>query len=296
MLDRLDMKLLQTFVAVAKTNSVSKAAQQLGYVQSTVTTHVRLLEEACGRRLLDRLPRGVELTEAGRRLAAYAHRFLALGEELEHALREDAEPQGLVRLRALESFCVVYLGDVLQRYLQRCPAVELELGGGFHRDTVEAVLAQRADLGIVPADPQRPELLFEPLVRSELVWVAGPELAAATGREGWAALARQRIIGFGSRCMYTGAAEELLRHNNTACWGRIEYDSMEMIKQAVASGLGAALVPRCHIAQELAAGTLQECTALGSRPITFGLLRLKRRQLSRAAELLRAGIHNRFER
>ncbi|MDQ1911821.1 LysR family transcriptional regulator [Paenibacillus sp. GD4] len=294
MLDRLDGKPLRTFVVVSETGSLSRAAQQLGYVQSTVTTHIRLLEEASGRRLLDRLPRGVELTEAGRKLAAYASRLLALGEELEASLREDGEPRGQARLRALESFCVAYLGGVLQRYLRRYPSVELELGGGFHRDTVEAVLAQRADLGIVPADPQRPELAFEPLVGGSLVWVAAPPEAAAIASEGWAALARMRLIGYGSRCQYTGAAEELLRRNHAACKGTIEYDSMEMIKQAVKSGLGVALVPRVHVAAELGAGTLAECAALGRRDIAFGLIRLKHRELGRPAELLRQSILQHF--
>jgi LysR family transcriptional regulator, cell division regulator len=240
MLDRLDGKLLRTFVVVSETGSLSRAAQQLGYVQSTVTTHIRLLEEASGRRLLDRLPRGVELTEAGRKLAAYASRLLALGEELEASLREDSEPRGQARLRALESFCVAYLGGVLQRYLRRYPSVELELGGG------------------------------------------------------WAALARMRLIGYGSRCQYTGAAEELLRRNHAACKGTIEYDSMEMIKQAVKSGLGVALVPRVHVTAELGAGTLAECAALGCRDIAFGLIRLKHRELGRPAELLRQSILQHF--
>ena len=86
MLDKLDGRVIQTFIAVFEEKSISRAAERLGYVQSTVTIQLRALEEAFGERLFDRLPRGVEPTEAGVKAAPYFYRFIQLGEVMQEAM------------------------------------------------------------------------------------------------------------------------------------------------------------------------------------------------------------------
>ncbi|UUZ86539.1 LysR family transcriptional regulator [Paenibacillus sp. P26] len=179
--------------------SFSRAAERLGYVQSTVTTQMRLLEEAASCKLFDRLPRGVEPTEAGRRLADYAYRFFKLGQELEEAPLVTGEPRGTVRLRMLESFGAALMDEVLPGFLSAYPAVELQLESGFHKDTLEAVVSERADLGIVPLDPGRPDLIFEPPLDDELIWVASPPGAEEVNRRRWEAVKAKRLFGLGVR-------------------------------------------------------------------------------------------------
>ena len=62
----MELRHLTTFKAVAGTLSFTRAAADLGYVQSAVTAHVKALETELGVPLFDRLGRGVALTEAGR--------------------------------------------------------------------------------------------------------------------------------------------------------------------------------------------------------------------------------------
>lgn len=294
MIDRLEGRTFRTLLTVIEERSISKAAERLGYVQSTVTTQIRLLEEAFGRKLFDRLPRGVMPTEAGRKAAAYAQRILQLGSELEAELRETGEPSGPVRLRVLESFGAALLWETLQSFVSAYSAVELQLDTGFQSDTVEAVMNGQADLGIVPEDPSEAELSFEPLLTDELVWVASSQAAEAIDALGWEAVKPHKLIGFGSRCIYSKYAAEQLAAHHADCRGVIEFASAEMIKRSVEGGLGLACLPRLNVAKELAEEKLAECTVLGRQPLRYGLISLRRRELSRAAQLLREHVRGDF--
>ncbi|MDF2964611.1 MAG: transcriptional regulator, LysR family [Paenibacillus sp.] len=159
MIDQIEGKWFKTFAAVYEHKSISKAAEQLGYVQSTLTTHIQLLERACGRRLFNRLPRGVEPTEAGIELSYFVNQFLELGEAMNEALQTDTEPKGVVKLQVLESFCVSYMPAVFARFFEQFPQVQLELSTGFYKDTLEALLERRIHLGIVPKDPEREDVI-----------------------------------------------------------------------------------------------------------------------------------------
>ncbi|WP_281889695.1 LysR family transcriptional regulator [Paenibacillus sp. YYML68] len=294
MLDRLEGRYFRTFVTVMEEGSISRAAEKLGYVQSTVTTHIRLLEESVGRRLFERLPRGVVLTEDGRRLSAYARRFLQLGDELEELLAEtEQEPQGTVRVRLLESFGASYVWEPLRQFSERYPRIDIELEPGFQLDTIAALRERRVELGIVPlveAQAALSDIEAVPLAADELIWIASCSRAELVRSEGAAALAGVRLVGFGPQCLYTGEADAILRqeegHSATPQLETAAFASLAMIKQAVASGWGIAFVPRTSVRAELDSGVLVECPELGRRAIRHCLLRLKARPLPRAAELL----------
>ncbi|MGF7033026.1 DNA-binding transcriptional LysR family regulator [Paenibacillus mucilaginosus] len=287
MWERLEGRAFRTFLAVVEEGSFSRAAERLGYVQSTVTTQIRQLEEAAGRRLFDRLPRGVEPTEAGRKLALYARRFLELGEELAGELQEEGEPRGAVRLQVLESFAAGHLWGPLRRFMELYPGIDLRIETGFQQETVEAVRSRGAELGLVPRDPERPDLRFDALFEDELVWAAVPGVASRLERGGYDVLGGCRVVGFGPGCLYTAEAESLLGIHGAAVRTRAEFSSPDMIRQALLSGWGAAYVPRSTIRGELERGELAAVTALGSRPLTHGLISSRHRELTRAGEMLR---------
>ena len=68
----MELRQLQTFIAITRTGSFSKAAQSLGYSQSAVTVQIRLLEQELNARLFDRMGKSVALTSQGREFERYA--------------------------------------------------------------------------------------------------------------------------------------------------------------------------------------------------------------------------------
>ena len=68
----MDTKLAYTFIKVAELGNITKAAEQLGYSQGSVTSHIQQLEQQLGVQLFDRVSRGIQLTDAGRNFRPFA--------------------------------------------------------------------------------------------------------------------------------------------------------------------------------------------------------------------------------
>src|SRR5260370_5543352 len=83
----LDLVKLKTFVVVAATNSFTRAAAELGYCQSSATTHIQALERELGAPFFDRVAGKIIRTEVGRRTLEYANRLLALADEAKVAVQ-----------------------------------------------------------------------------------------------------------------------------------------------------------------------------------------------------------------
>lgn len=290
MLEQLDGRGMKTFVTVMEEKSFSKAALKLGYVQSTVTMHIHQLEQTLGQSLFTRLPRGVELTAAGREVAPYAYRFLQLGESLQEKLTGLQEPKGVVRLRALESFCVPHLPMMLPTLFEQFPHIQLQLETGFQRDIMQEVSAYRVDLGIVPRDPKVRNLTFIPLLVDELVWVGAPALVQRIELEGWEAVAQTQVIGFGSRCIYQSLASQVLADKGLATFTEMAFDSTEMLKQTMMCGMGLSLLPFTSVQKELEAGKLLRVSTEKPIPLEHGLIHRAGKELSAPVEACKSHI------
>ena len=88
----LDLRKLQTFQVAAATSNFTRAAAELGCCQSSVTVHIKALEEELGVSLFERyrFTKKVKLTEIGRQMLEYSHKLLALAEETTAAIRRRA--------------------------------------------------------------------------------------------------------------------------------------------------------------------------------------------------------------
>lgn len=285
MIEQWDGRALRSFLAVMEEKNFSRAADKLGYVQSTITAHIAQLERASGKRLFDRLPRGVEPTEAGIALGRFAERFSALSRALEDELRHTEQPSGSLRVRALESYCVARLPGLLEAYARAYPQVDLRLSTGFMADICERVQDGRIELGIVPRDPMQDDLAFVPLPREELVWVSAP---------GFGMTERSAHISYGPDCLYHGLGEQSLREAGLSPLASRSFPSVELIKRMVQAGYGISLLPKSNVAEELRDGRLAVLANLAPEPLHHGFVHLRGRQLRPAAiafmDLVRSGL------
>jgi len=98
----MDTRLLNSFLTVLRIGGITAAAAELGFAQSTVTTHVQALERLAGTPLLDRHPGGVSPTRAGSLLAGHARQILDLQDRmLTELTAAAARPAGPVRLTCI---------------------------------------------------------------------------------------------------------------------------------------------------------------------------------------------------
>ncbi|MFF7122980.1 LysR substrate-binding domain-containing protein [Streptomyces sp. NPDC008240] len=164
---------LRTFLAVAQTLSFTQAARRLGLRQSTVSQHVRRLEEATGRQLFSRDTHSVDLTEDGEAMLGFARRLLEVHEQAA-AFFTGTRVRGRLRFGASEDFVLTRLPEILEGFRHDHPEVDLELTVELSGTLHEQLAAGKLDLVLAKRRPQDPrgELVW----RDDLVWIGSEHL------------------------------------------------------------------------------------------------------------------------
>ncbi|MEV7503984.1 LysR substrate-binding domain-containing protein [Streptomyces sp. NPDC093018] len=164
---------LRTFLAVAQTLSFTQAAGRLGLRQSTVSQHVRRLEDAAGRPLFVRDTHSVELTEDGEAMLGFARRILQVHEQAT-AFFTGTRVRGRLRFGASEDFVLTRLPEILAGFRHDHPEVDLELTVELSGILHERLAAGKLDLVLAK---RRPEDSRGALVwRDDLVWIGAERL------------------------------------------------------------------------------------------------------------------------
>ncbi|MFD9811823.1 LysR family transcriptional regulator [Streptomyces sp. NPDC059080] len=164
---------LRTFLTVAQTLSFTQAAHRMGLRQSTVSQHVRKLEEAAGRRLFARDTHGVELTEDGEAMLGFARTILEANERAA-GFFTGTRLRGRLRFGASEDFVLTRLPEVLEGFRREHPEVDLELTVELSGILHELLAAGRLDLVLAKRRPEGPEGRL--VWRDRLVWVGSDRL------------------------------------------------------------------------------------------------------------------------
>ena len=163
-----DPTLLTSFVTVAKAGSFTEAGRRLGLRQSTVSQHIRRLEQAAARRLFVRDTHSVALTPDGEAMLGLAQGILDANERARRYFA-GSELRGRVRFGASEDFVQSRLPEVLREFTRVHFAVDLELTVGLSGALLQALDAGELDLVLAK---RRPGEDRGRLVRREkLVWV-----------------------------------------------------------------------------------------------------------------------------
>ena len=101
----MELRNLITFIHVAELGSFTKAAEQLGYSQSTISFQIKQLEEEIGCLLFERINHTITLTERGHDLVSYAHQIRALTDEYKESLTKEEECRGHIHIVTPDSVC-----------------------------------------------------------------------------------------------------------------------------------------------------------------------------------------------
>lgn len=123
----MDIRTLNTFIQVAESGSFSRAAEQLGYSQPTVSVQIRQLEQVVNARLFDRIGHAAHLTDDGRAMLRYAQQICKLAQQMTHYTSEDTAPSGIIKLGMAESLCTPLLSAQLSEFRQQYPHICLEI-------------------------------------------------------------------------------------------------------------------------------------------------------------------------
>ena len=237
----MNLRQLQSLVAIAEHGSFTAAAAAVGLSHSAVSLQVKALEEELGVSLVDRSRRPPGLTGRGMALVGQARRMASSVEEI-RALSSDEALAGSLAVGVVPTEMVHLLPPALARLRARHPKLALQVRTGLSSELAEAVRAAELDVAVVTAPDIPPEgLALHEIAREPLV-VIGP--ADAPEADAAAMIAAHPFIWFSRKTWAGQQIERLLAARGLRPREAMEADSLEAIEALVAHGLGVSVVPQ----------------------------------------------------
>jgi DNA-binding transcriptional LysR family regulator len=256
---RYTLRQLEVFLAVARSESVSRAADELGMSQSAVSGALADLEQQFAIQLFDRVGKRLRLSALGRSLRPQGEALEEQARELEQALSA-RNTIGPLRLGATLTIGNYVAMPLVARFLDEHPGARIELRIANTAEITRQVHNFEIDIGLVEGELREKDLRVTPWCDDELVVFCAPDhpfcnkpvlddddlLSAA-----WIV----REPGSGTRQAFEHAMHGILADLDI----RLELQHNEAIKSAVGAGLGVGCVSRIAVRDAFRLGSLQPC-------------------------------------
>lgn len=253
---RYSLRQLEIFVAISRTASVSRAAEELSLSQSATSTALSELERQFDLQLFDRVGKSLRINETGLQLLPRAVELLDRAKEVEQLLQGHT---GFGHMRIGATLTVGnYLATILvARFLQEHPESRIQLQVHNTQTIVQQIANHELDLGLIEGDCHHPDIVVEPWIADELVVFAAPHHPLAQqSKVSMAQLLNEPWIlrekGSGTRETFDRAFHSM--HAKLKI--RLELEHTEAIKRAVESGLGIGCISRLALKDAFRRGSL----------------------------------------
>lgn len=292
---RITFRQLETFSAVARLGSFTKAAEALHLTQPAVSLQIRQIVNVIGLPLFEQNGREIVLTAAGEELQNAVRSLDDVWDRLESAI--DAL-KGLKRGRlrvGLVTTAKYFLPRMLGAFCQRYPDIDIELEIGNRDQIIERLRGNCDDLYVMSYPPENIDIVSTPFLDNEHVVIAPPDHWAIQQRITLKALAKESFLlreaGSGSR----HAIDSYLKTSGQSLNVRLALASNEAIRELVISGMGLAVLSRHCLGDAPARGEIA-ILDVEDFPLRqpWSIVRLRSKVLSLPAQafieaLLRAG-------
>lgn len=226
---------LRYFLVLAEENSLSGAARRLRKEHTTVARRIEALERDLGTKLFDRLPRGWQLTSAGRNLVPVAERVEEEALTFERQAKGDEAAHGVVRISVPPVAGRVLFAPRLARLLKAHQGLEFEIVGAAN---IVNLARREADIAVRMITPREPGLITRKLVE------LGVGLYGAVGYQDNVPEMYWEFCGY-EDTTYGAAKREWVRSvldRELPC--RFRADDTETVRQFIAAGHGVGVLPR----------------------------------------------------
>ena len=288
---------LECFVRVATCGSLSRAAIELGTNQSTVSRHMMRLQADAKTRLFHRGGRGIQLTDAGHALLAYARQVTMTIEEAQRALGAfSSQGPSEAVIAAHPTIASILFGAVGLRFQRQYPNTRVRFIEGVGVHMLSLLTAGEADLAVLYAQPNVTGVRVETLL-TEPVWLIAPPSHTHIGTS-----IPVHVLGqlpmilpsapHGLRMM----AETFAQDSNVSLNVVMESNtSISVTKRLVQMGCGYTLLPLAAVREEVTTGRLlavklEGVTAERKVVLAFSQNRAPLSQLRSITQIIRAEV------
>lgn len=236
----LNLSALEIFRTVAIEGSVSKAAIKLNRVQSNISTRIKQLEQQLEKSLFLRHNRGLTLTPDGQLLLGYAERFLQLSMEASEALKA-GKPSGVFRIGTMESTAATRLPEILSRYHELYPDVQIELETGTAGWLIDRLQNYDIEIAFTAEPVSFDWVTTQPVFEEQLILVAPQSFPPL---ENTNEISGKTVIAFEAGCAYRRYLEQWLLEAGIIPRSIIAVSSYLAIIACVSAGTGYAVIPQ----------------------------------------------------
>lgn len=246
----LTFRLLQVYIAVVRTGSISQAAVQLHLTQPTVSQQIKRLTEAVGQELLEVRDGRYQPSFVGDELYRAALDALSRFEDFNSLLTETSQGQKGHFSVGVVTTAKYIVPRLLSRYSQEYPAVEVTLNIGNRGNILQRFEQQLDDLYLFSHPPTGDHVISGRFLRNSLALIAPVNhWAAQRSNLRFEELVDERFLmrepGSATRMVF----ESWLRDNNHALHKTMQVESNEVIRMSVEEGLGLAVLSEHTLAQ-----------------------------------------------
>jgi DNA-binding transcriptional LysR family regulator len=246
----LTFRLLQVYVAVVRTGSISQAASQLHLTQPTVSLQIKRLTEAVGDQLLETREGSYQPTFIGKELFNAAQDALTRFEDFDSFLDDAARGRKGHFSIGIVTTAKYVLPRLLSPYAKQFPAVDVTVNIGNRGSVLQRFAHQQDDLYVFSHPPTGDQVISGRFLRNPLVLIAPKDhWAAQRDTVNFSELTNERFLmrepGSATRMVF----ENFLRDNNLQLRNTFQIESNEAIRLSVETGLGLAVISEHTLAQ-----------------------------------------------
>jgi len=278
---------LKLFRNIAQTKSISRGATLNEISQSAASQYMQEMERRLGVSLLDRTTRPLALTPAGKLFFDLCRDVLRREEQFQMQLDNlKGSVEGAVRVASIYSIGLSEMSRLQDEFAARFPHTELHVDYLRPDKVYEAVMADQADLGLVSYPVGTKDLAVIPWREEEMAVAAPPSHPLAKKTVLLPAdLNGQEFVGFDEELMIRRELDHFFRDQGIEIQLAMQFDNIQMIKEAVALGSGISILPARTMQAEIAQGRLVSIPLHAPelvRPV--GIVHRKRKRFSHAVE------------
>ena len=259
----MDIKSIKTFVRVAELKSFTKAANEMNYVQSTVTMQIKQLEKELGYPLFDRIGKKVSLTFAGSKFLTYAYDMLKIVSDIENISDSTDDISGKLRIGVTESLMFGVLIDLLPIFKEKYKNLDLSFKTGHTTDLIEELKHNELDMIYISKSLNTEQELNCYYKREEkLVFICGKDTMYSQKEN----ITLNELFKFPfivtekEGICYKRLSEIAARYNSSVL-NSIEVDSVYVITELVKKGIGLGFLPEYSVSKHLEEGTIKKLDA-----------------------------------
>lgn len=283
-----NLDLYRVFYTVAKSGSLTKAAEELYISQPAVSRSIKQLELQLGVNLFTRTHRGMVLSaQGGKMIFAEVERALNLLEQAENRIAEvKNSATGTIRIGASDTIFEYFLADKIVEFHERFPAVKIELTADFTPETIAKLKADKCDVAFVnlPITADSEVKLHGNCMRLNDIFITSDKYAQQSG--GVLPLSKLReypLIFMAENTVARRSLENFLSSVGVSLAPAIEVGSWDLMKRLVAKGMGIGVIPREYAMRELEEKQLYEVQTDLKLPVrSIGILLMKNAPISYA--------------